>query len=104
MYIDIKQVCAGTIINDYEISRIPKEKFNEIIRYRLAHEIAQFIIKNMDELPSNYKKESDHNSNFYSERHTVRFNIISDEEILRLQQIEREYYVLTNYPGPFIRK
>jgi len=86
---DIEILTSNMFISIDELIDIPAAKLKEIINKELSFKIADVLMKEIDNLPVVYSKETDSNSG--GEVHRLRLNIISNEELKRLRTIERDY-------------
>lgn len=91
---NVERIGAMVIMPLIDIVRIPRERLTEIINEQLARELSHFIINNMELLPISYRKNIDANTG--NQEHTIKINLISNEELKRLRKIESEYMTYNN--------
>ena len=93
---DLERIGSSMSLSLSELISIQKKQ-QGIVNRDLAQGISYYITNHMDELPCQYIVERDSNGGEY---HQVRINIISDKELFRLRDIERQvsYY---NRPKDF---
>ena len=89
---NVETVFSTTVVSSYEMSGIPREQIDGHVNEHLSHCLAEHIMKNIKELPVNYKMEID--PRMGDEIHTLKVNIISTEELLRLRDVENSYLYL----------
>jgi hypothetical protein len=85
---EVIQIFTSIGISREEMIRVPEEVIGRKINNELARGIAHYIMDNTEKIPMTIEKrqliERD------GEEHILRLNIISDEELRRLRQIERD--------------
>jgi hypothetical protein len=86
---DIVQVNSAFRVNGYDKMRIPADVLKNRINNELSHNIADYILENMDKMPAEIETKQFIEQD--SEEYILRLNIISDAEIKRLKQIEYLY-------------
>lgn len=88
---NIDKICSTYIVSDSDKMKIPKDALDRITKNQLAQNIANFIVENLDGLPIKYEIKHDYIINPSAEKHTIKMNLISDDELRRLKEIEYMY-------------
>jgi hypothetical protein len=86
---DIIQIYSSFDIPLIDRTRIPKEAKERIVKNNLARELSEYIIENTDKVPVYFTERIIPETG--AEEHRLRINIISDDELRRLRDIEREF-------------
>jgi hypothetical protein len=105
MYNPIEKIFAIIKITPEDISSIPKNELESIIKHKLARILSEYIVEHMEELPVVLEKAPQISTFFdHGEIHEIRVNLISDEELKRLKNIEYEYSKIMRKQEELIRR
>lgn len=87
----IERVYSTHVVSGSDKMKIPKDVLDKIVKNQLAQGIANLIVDGLDNLPISYTIEYDDITNSPAERHAIKMNLISDDELKRLKKVECMY-------------
>lgn len=85
---EIASVYSSCTINQRDMATVPTHELETYKRRELAYKLIDHILKNYESLPIEHKIDIEH---LPEQTHSIKINLISNEELKRLKEIERRY-------------